>query len=120
MAVKHLLSQTKPKHIEIPEQRQEQQPKEIYLKTICLHNRSQLSELIDIFLRKELVILIVRISPIAIKDPETRIDLVNELYKRATKNNYSVFRQGEERIIVVHRTVKVGDILTQNSLLSSY
>jgi len=80
----------------------------------------QLSEFTDIFLRKERVILIVRISPFAIKDPEARIDIVNELYKHATKNNYSVFCQGEERVVVVHSSVKVDDILAENSLLSSH
>ncbi len=58
----------------------------------------QLSEFTDIFLRKERVILIVRISPFLIKDTEARIDIVNELYKHATKNNYPVFRQGEENV----------------------
>jgi SepF-like predicted cell division protein (DUF552 family) len=113
-AVKQLLTQTKLKDRVIPDQKQQ-----LCLKTICIHNHLQLSELIDIFLRKERVILIVRISPFAVKDPETRIDIVNELYKQATKNNYSVFRQGEERIVVVHSSVKVEDILAENSLLSS-
>ena len=107
-----LITQTKPK-----QKQQEQQ--QLCLKTICLHNHSQLSELIDIFLRKELVILIIRISPFAIKDPEARIDIVNEIYKQATKNNYLVFRQGEERIVVVHSIVKVEDILAENTLISS-
>ena len=89
------------------------------LKNICIHSHSQLSEMLDIFSRKECIILIARISSTSIKDPETRIDLVNELYKHAIKNNYTVFRQGEERIIVVHKSVKVEDILTENSLLSS-
>jgi hypothetical protein len=113
-AVKQLLTQTKLKDRVIPDQKQQ-----LCLKTICIHNHLQLSELIDIFLRKERVILFVRISPFAVKDPETRIDIVNELYKHATKNNYSVFRQGEERIVVVHSSVKVEDILAENSLLSS-
>jgi SepF-like predicted cell division protein (DUF552 family) len=113
-AVKQLLTQTKLKDRVIPDQKQQ-----LCLKTICIHNHLQLSELIDIFLRKERVILIVRISPFAVKDPEARIDIVNELYKHATKNNYSVFRQGEERIVVVHSSVKVEDILAENSLLSS-
>ena len=118
-AVKQLLiTQTKPKHREIPKQKQ-QERQQLCLKTICLHNHSQLSELIDIFLRKELVILIIRISPFAIKDPEARIDIVNEIYKQATKNNYLVFRQGEERVVVVHSIVKVEDILTENTLISS-
>jgi SepF-like predicted cell division protein (DUF552 family) len=114
-AVKQLLTQTKLKDRVIPDQRQQQ----LCLKTICIHNHVQLSEFTDIFLRKERVILIVRISPFAIKDPEARIDIVNELYKHATKNNYSVFRQGEERVVVVHSSVKVDDILAENSLLSS-
>jgi hypothetical protein len=113
-----LITQTKPKPREILKQKQ-QERQQLCLKTICLHNHSQLSELIAIFLRKELVILIIRISPFAIKDPETRIDLVNELYKRATKNNYSVFHQGEERVVVVHSIMKVEDILAENTLLSS-
>jgi len=114
-AVKQSLTQTKLKDRVIPDQRQQQ----LCLKTICIHNHVQLSEFTDIFLRKERVILIVRISPFAIKDPEARIDIVNELYKHATKNNYSVFRQGEERVVVVHSSVKVDDILAENSLLSS-
>ena len=107
-----LIAQTKPKQ-------KQQERQQLFLKTICIHNHSQLSELIDIFLRKELVILIIRISPFAIKDPEARIDIVNEIYKQATKNNYLVFRQGEERIVVVHSIVKVEDILAENTLLSS-
>jgi hypothetical protein len=107
-----LITQTKPKQ-------KQQERQQLCLKTICLHNHSQLSELIDIFLRKELVILIIRISPLAIKDPEARIDIVNEIYKQATKNNYLVFRQGKERIVVVHSIVKVEDILAENTLISS-
>jgi hypothetical protein len=75
--------------------------------------------MLDVFSRKESIILIAKVSQTLIKDPETRIDLVNEIYKHAIKNNYTVFRQGEERIIVVHSSVKVQDILTENSLLSS-
>ncbi len=106
--------QAKLRHTEISELKEQ-----MCLKNICIHNHSQLSEVIDIFSRKECIILIARISSTVIKDPETRIGLVNELYKHAIKNNYTVFRQGEERIIVVHRSVKVEDILTENSLLSS-
>jgi SepF-like predicted cell division protein (DUF552 family) len=106
----------KSKHTEIPELKKQHQ---LCLKTICIHNCSQLSEVLDIFSRKESIILIVRVSPTLIKDPETRIDLVNEIYKHAIKNSYTVFRQGEERIIVVHNSVKVEGILTENSLLSS-
>jgi len=104
-----LLTQTKLKHREIPELKQQ-----VCLKTICIHSHSQLSEVLDIFSRKESIVLIARISPIAIKDSKAKIGLVNEIYKQATKNNYSVFRLGEERIIVVHSSVKVEGILTEN------
>ena len=104
-----LLTQTKLKHREIPELKKQQ----VCLKTICIHSHSQLSEVLDIFSRKESVVLIARISPIAIKDSKAKIGLVNEIYKQATKNNYSVFRLGEERIIVVHNSVKVEGILTE-------
>jgi predicted transcriptional regulator len=106
--------QAKLKYTEIPQLKEQ-----MCLKNICIHSHSQLSDVLDIFSRKECIILIARISSTSIKDPETRIDLVNELYKHPIKNNYTVFRQGEERIIVVHRRVKVEDILTENSLLSS-
>jgi SepF-like predicted cell division protein (DUF552 family) len=106
--------QAKLKRTEIPGEKEQ-----MCLKNICIHSHSQLSEVLDIFSRKECIILIARISSTSIKDPETRIDLVNELYKYAIKNNYTVFRQGEERIIVVHKSVKVEDILTENSLLLS-
>ena len=39
---------------------------------------------------------------------------------RLQKNNNSVFCSGKEIIIVDHSSVKVVDILTENSLLSSY
>ena len=107
-----LITQTKPKQ-------KQQERQQLCLKTICLHNHSQLSELIDIFLRKELVILIIRISQFTIKDPEARIDIANEIYKQATKHNYLVFPQGEERVVVVHSIVKVEDILAENTLISS-
>jgi predicted transcriptional regulator len=106
-----LLTQTKLKHREIPELKKQQ----VCLKNICIHSHSQLSEVLDIFSRKESVVLIARISPIAIKDSKAKIGLVNEIYKQATKNNYSVFRLGEERIIVVHSSVKVEGILTEDT-----
>ena len=109
-----LLTQTILKHREIPELKQQ-----VCLKTICIHSHSQLSEVLDIFSRKESIVLIARISPIAIKDSKAKIGLVNEIYKQATKNNYLVFRQGKERIVVVHSIVKVEDILAENTLISS-
>jgi hypothetical protein len=46
-----------------------------------------------------------------LKNPEEGMKLVNELYLTATKNNnYSVFRLGEERIIVVPNSVRVEEL----------
>ena len=48
-----------------------------------------------------------RITPIMLEDPEQGGKLLNELYSVSVKNNYSVFRLGEERIIVSPISVKV-------------
>ena len=84
---------------------------QIWLKTISVHSYSQLPELQDDVCRKEPVILIARITPIFTKSVEEGTKLVNELYSMATKKHYSVFRLGEERIIVVPPNVQVKDHL---------
>jgi SepF-like predicted cell division protein (DUF552 family) len=82
---------------------------QIWLKTISVHSYSQLPELQDDFCRQEPVILIARITPIFTKSIEEGTRLLKELYSLATKKNYSVFRLGEERIIVVPPNVQVKD-----------
>ena len=82
---------------------------QIWLKTISVYSYSQLPELEDDFCRQEPVILIARITPIFTKSIEEGTRLLNELYSLATKKNYSVFRLGEERIIVVPPNVQVKD-----------
>jgi SepF-like predicted cell division protein (DUF552 family) len=53
------------------------------------------------------IILIVRITPILSKDPGAGTKLVDSLYStHAIKNNYSVFRLGEERIMIVPNGVQ--------------
>jgi SepF-like predicted cell division protein (DUF552 family) len=60
----------------------------------------------ETILGKESIILIVRITPILSKDPGAGTKLVDSLYTtQAIKNNYSVFRLGEERIMVVPKGV---------------
>jgi SepF-like predicted cell division protein (DUF552 family) len=84
------------------------QRQQLSLKTISIHNYSQLSEIEKSFLQqKEPVILIARITPLALKDPEELGKFVGELYAIAVKNNYSVFRLGEERIIVIPSSINV-------------
>jgi SepF-like predicted cell division protein (DUF552 family) len=85
------------------------QQQQLYIKYVSIHEYSQLSQLKDYFsYDKQPIILIARITPIMLKNPEEGMKLVNELYLAATKNNnYSVFRLGEERIIVVPNSVQV-------------
>ena len=82
---------------------------QLYIKCVSIHEYSQLSQLKDYFsYDKQPIILIARITPIILKNPEEGMKLVNELYLAATKNNnYCVFRLGEERIIVVPNSVQV-------------
>src|SRR5919198_3672410 len=82
---------------------------QMYIKCVSIHEYSQLSQLKDYFsYDKQPIILIARITPIILKNPEEGMKLVNELYLAATKNNnYCVFRLGEERIIVVPNSVQV-------------
>ena len=82
---------------------------QIWLKTISVHSYSQLPELQDDFCRQEPVILIARITPIFTKSIEEGTRLLNELCSSAAKNDYSVFRLGEERIILVPPNVQVKD-----------
>ena len=84
---------------------------QMWLKTISVHSYSQLPELQDDFCRQEPVILIARITPIFTRSVEEGTRLLNELYSSAAKKNYSVFRLGEERIIVVPPNVQVKDQL---------
>jgi SepF-like predicted cell division protein (DUF552 family) len=70
------------------------------LKTISIHDYSQLSELKNDILEKN-VILIARITPLMEKDPENGYRLMTDLYCLATANNYSIFRLGEERVIII-------------------
>jgi SepF-like predicted cell division protein (DUF552 family) len=82
---------------------------QMYIKCVSIHEYSQLSQLKDYFLYdKQPIILIARITPTILKNPEESMKLVNELYLAATKNNnYCVFRLGEERIIVLPNSVQV-------------
>jgi SepF-like predicted cell division protein (DUF552 family) len=86
---------------------QSYQKQQLYLKTVSIRNYLQLREIKNILFKKEPVILIARLTPIMLEDPEEGAKLLNELYSVAVKNNYSVFRLGEERIIVSPITVKV-------------
>jgi SepF-like predicted cell division protein (DUF552 family) len=74
---------------------------QLCLKTISIHDYSQLSELKNYILGEKQVILIARITPLMEKDPDTGYRLMADLYCSATNNNYSIFRLGEERVIII-------------------
>ena len=80
---------------------------QLRLTATSIHDHSQLSEMKKRLLQREPIILIARIAPLALKDPEGVSKLVSELHTTATKNNYSVFRLGEERIIVTPISINV-------------
>jgi SepF-like predicted cell division protein (DUF552 family) len=80
---------------------------QLCVKTISIYNYSQLQHLKETISGKESIILIVRIAPILSKDPGAGTKLVDSLYStHAIKNNYSVFRLGEERIMVIPNVVQ--------------
>jgi SepF-like predicted cell division protein (DUF552 family) len=83
------------------------QKQQLSLKTTSVHNYSELSEIEKTLLQQQSAILIVRITPSALKDPQELDKFANQLYLIATKNNYSVFRLGEERIIVIPSCINV-------------
>jgi SepF-like predicted cell division protein (DUF552 family) len=83
-----------------------QKQQQLSLKTTSVHNYSELSEIEKTLLQQQSTILIVRITPLALKDQELD-KFANQLYLIATKNNYSVFRLGEERIIVIPSCINV-------------
>ena len=58
------------------------------------------------------MILIAKIKPIVSNDPQAEDKLVKELYSNnAVRENYSIFRLGEERIIIVPNIVQSKEVL---------
>jgi SepF-like predicted cell division protein (DUF552 family) len=84
-----------------------QKQQQLSLNTTSVHNYSELSEIEKTLLQQQSTILIVRISSLALKDPQELDKFANQLYLIATKNNYSVFRLGEERVIVIPSSINV-------------
>lgn len=81
------------------------------IKTISINQPSQIDVLKENLPGKEPLILIARIASMVSRDPDAATKFVNELYSTHIKNNYSVFRLGEDRFIVVPDSVQVENIL---------
>ncbi len=80
---------------------------QLCIKTVSIHSYSQLKDLEENLLSKEPIMIIARITPIASKHPEAATKLVNKIYSKYVENNYSVFRLGGERIMVIPNSVRV-------------
>ena len=76
----------------------------LHIKNISIRDSSQVSKLKDSFSYKEPVILITKLL---LKSQQEETSFINEIYSVATKNNYSIFRLGEQRIIVAPNTTKI-------------
>jgi SepF-like predicted cell division protein (DUF552 family) len=85
----------------------------VYLKTISIHDFSQLSKLQEQLLAEKahITIFIIRVTSVIAKKPEESAKLINELYLRSTEIGYSVFSQGNERIIITPNMVHVEGII---------
>ena len=84
-----------------------QKQQQLSLKATSVHDYSELSEIERTLLQQQATILIVRITPLSSKDPQELARFSSQLYQIAIKNNYSVFRLGEERIIVIPSCINV-------------
>ena len=86
---------------------------EVCIKSVSVHNYSQISKLEENLSYKDIpVILIARITPLFLRNLGAGAKFVNKLHSTASKNNYTVFRLGEERIIVVPNEVQVQSLLS--------
>ena len=84
---------------------------QLRIKTISISHPSQIDVLKENLPGKQPLILIARIASMVSRDPDVATKFVNELYSTHIKNNYSVFRLGEDRFIVVPDGVQVENIL---------
>ena len=80
---------------------------QLCIKTVSIHSYSQLDDLKENLLGKDPIMVIAKISPIVSKDPEAPTKLVNKIYPTYVENNYSLFRLGDERIMVIPNSVRV-------------
>jgi SepF-like predicted cell division protein (DUF552 family) len=65
---------------------------QLYLRTMSIYDYSQLSELKKDMAGEQQMILIARITPLMMKDPQARSRFMDDLYCPAIKKNYSLFR----------------------------
>jgi SepF-like predicted cell division protein (DUF552 family) len=106
--IKQRLTQCKLKDRTTPLTKKHLSQRPLQIKTISIYDHSQLRELKDsLFAKENNIILIARLTPILSKDIKVCAKVVNDLYLIAVRSNYSVFRLGGERIIIVPTYIQV-------------
>jgi len=100
--------------VEIRDQKSAYAQQRLCVKTISIHDYSQLQDLKQSLLGGEdssITILIARITPIMSKDPDAAAKLVNELYDLTEiRNDYTLFRLGNDRVLLIPNNVQIQQI----------
>ena len=81
------------------------QKQETYVKAITIRDPSDIHTIKEDV--KKGMILILRVTPLALKDVEKLRKVVEELYVIARDSNADIARLGDERIIVTPQGVKI-------------
>jgi SepF-like predicted cell division protein (DUF552 family) len=98
---------------QITNQKSAYSQRRLYIKTISIHDYSQLQDLKQNLTggKDSVTILIARIAPIMSKDPEAAAKLVNELYDLTEiRSDYTLFRLGNDRLLLVPNNVQTQQI----------
>ena len=86
---------------------------QVYIKTISIHDYSQLQDLKQNLLerRDSITILIAKITQIVSKDAEAVSKVVNGLYDCVgIRKNYTLFRLGQDRLLLIPNNAKTQQI----------
>jgi len=83
---------------------------QMFIKAISIHDISQLQDLKGNLDGRPSSILIIKIVLPASGHPEAARKLVNELYSKHIKNNYSVFRLEEDRFMTIPNNIRVENL----------
>lgn len=99
--------------MEITDQKSAYAQKRLYVKTISIHDYSQLQDLKQSLLEGQdsITILIARITPIMAKDPDAAAKLVNELYDfTEIRGDHTLFRLGNDRLLLIPNNAQTQQI----------
>jgi len=100
--------------VEITDQKSAYAQQRLCVKTISIHDYSQLQDLKQNLIGgkdSSTTILIARITPIMSKDPDAAARLVSELYDSTEiRNDYILFRLGNDRLLLMPNNVQTQQI----------